>query len=149
MEDKINKQIAALDSLFKKQDDIYHKVSLWSGLSDAAYWVLYWIYKTDEPVIQSSLCNAGFFSKQTVNSAVAKLNSAGYVKLVAQNGKGNRKQLELTEGGQRFCEKHVKPLIKMERDSFEALTEEERELMLYLLDKQITAIGKGVEKLCQ
>lgn len=149
MKDKIGEQIKEWESIHKEQDDFYHKAAQWAGLSDAAYWVLYRIFNTKESVIQSGLCKDNFFPKQTINSAVARLNTLGYINLVVQTGNGNRKLLELTLEGNLFCEQYIKPMIQAERDSFIILTEEEREMLLYLMKKQLKGMKQGAKYLWQ
>src|SRR5574344_1938935 len=148
-ENKINEQIEEWNNLYKEQDDFYHNAAKKSGLSDAAYWILYRIGSTENNVSQSELCKEWFFSKQTINSAVVKLIKEGYVELSPVNGCGNRKILVLTEDGKAFCEKYVNPILNAERNSFKALTEEERNMMLYLMKKQLNALKQGMEDIWQ
>lgn len=142
-------QIHEYDRLYKEQGDFYGRAAQWSGLSDAAYWVLYHMCEVKENVTQSDLCKEWYFSKQTINSAVNKLTELGYIILKGTAGKGNRKMISLTETGDKFCGKYVIPVIEAERKSFKVLTEEERETLLRLMKKQLDTLNKTMEELWQ
>lgn len=149
MNDKIREQMKVYDQLYKEQADFYCKAAQWAGLSDAAHWVLYRLYGEKRDMVQSELCKEWFYSKQTINSAVAKLVEAGYVELKQESGKGHRKWIMLTEAGKRFSRKYVAPILTAEQNSFEILTNEEREILIRLMKKQLEELNKGVEGLWQ
>ena len=133
------------NQLYKEQDDIYRSAAVKAKLSDAAYWTMYMLRESEEEVTQSSLSKEWFFTKQTINSAVANLVKKGYVVLQNEVGKGNRKALVLAEEGERFCEEYVDPLIRAEQNSFDALTEAEQELVIHLMKKQLKLFKEGME----
>ncbi|MGN1015156.1 MAG: MarR family winged helix-turn-helix transcriptional regulator [Butyricicoccus sp.] len=129
--------------LFKEQDNIYRRVAQQLGLSDTAFWILYQMRDSSEPFTQSELCHDWYLSKQTVNSAVSGLVKSGLISLKAAVGNGHRKLLLLTDAGTAFCSKHIDPLIQADIDSFSSFTEQERTLLLTLMQKQLDLLQKG------
>ena len=146
MERKIEEQLGMLNRIYKEQDDIYRGMAAHCGLSDAAFWVLYAVLDADQSCSQNDLCNAWFFPKQTVNSAINNLIRRGYVVLQPVPGTRNRKAVELTEEGKDFCEKNILPLMEAERQSIMRFSVEERELFLTLFQKQVSFLKEEVNK---
>lgn len=130
-------QIEKLNRLYKKQDELYHGFAVRFGISDTAMWVLYAMCTEKEPCSQYDLSNAWCVPKQTVNSAIAGLEKAGYIRLEAVSGTRNRKNLVLTEAGRAFCSETVIPLIKAENRTLMRFSVDERRLFLTLFEKQI------------
>lgn len=61
----------------KEMNIIYHRLARHYRLSDSVFWVLYLLGEARGPMTQTKLCSALFLSKQTVNSALKKLESRG------------------------------------------------------------------------
>ncbi len=144
MPDGINEQYAALLRLLKQQDELYHRIAAASGLSDAAFWVLYALCENETALSQQELCSAWCYPKQTVNSAIQNLCRLGYVALAA--GEGKRKNVLLTAAGQAFCQNTTRPLQKAERDSFARLAPAEREAFLSLFRRQLQSLQEETTK---
>lgn len=147
MKDKIDKQIQMFDTLYKVQDNFYRKAAQWAGLSDAAFWILYRLCTVQDILSQSDLCKEWCFSKQTINSAVAKLIALDYIVLTNVMGGGTKKQLKITENGKIICEKYITPILEAERKSYAVLTDEERNLWIQLMKKQLDALYNEAEEL--
>ena len=73
--------LAAYNELYKEQDDLYRGAARGFGLSDCAFWVLYALRETKRPMTQSGICAAVYQPKQTVHSALKKLEGEGYLRL--------------------------------------------------------------------
>ena len=146
MNQTIKEQIGQWDNLFQKESDFYHRAAQWAGLSDASYWVLYFLCDSDGIVTQSFLCQKKYFSKQTINSAVTKLGKMGLIKLENQKGQGNRKSIDLTVAGNEFCDKYVRSIIDVTIKAFGSLTEEERTMMLTLVGKLLNNMEEEADR---
>ncbi len=105
------------------------------------------ICESEKSYSQNDLCNEWFYSKQTINSAIANLVKSGYVVLVPVPNSRNRKIIELTEEGKKFCDKSVNLIIHAERQSFVGFSNEEREQCLFLYQKNISLLRASFEKL--
>ena len=73
--------LAAYNELYKEQDDLYRAVARGFGLSDCAFWVLYALREAERPMTQSDVCAAVYQPKQTVHSALKKLEGEGFLRL--------------------------------------------------------------------
>ena len=83
--------------IYKEVNDIYRDAASKFGLSNSVFDILYTICEVGEGCLQKDVCDATFIPKQTVNSAIRKLEQEGYLTL--SNGKGHSKHIHLTESG--------------------------------------------------
>lgn len=71
--------------IYKEVNDIYRDAASKFGLSNSVFDILYTICEVGEGCLQKDVCDATFIPKQTVNSAIRKLEQEGYLTL--SNGK--------------------------------------------------------------
>lgn len=76
-----------------------------------------------------------------------KLEGKGLISLTTHKGAGNIKYLSLTENGVSFANKYITPLTNADISSFSSFTDEERELLLSLMQRQLDYLKKGTEGL--
>lgn len=126
-------------------DQIYHKAALKLGLSDSAMSVLYTICGEGKPCPLSLICRLSGTGKQTVNSALRKLENDGIIKLEAVDGK--QKSAALTEKGKALAEKTAARVIAAENRIFEAWTEKEREEYISLTQRYLNDFRSAIENL--
>ncbi len=126
--------LAEYNGIIKENDDIYRNLARALGLSECSFWILYVLRTNDTALAQSEVCASMYQPKQTVNSALKKMESGGYLKL--EKGKDHRsKQISLTEGGIRLCQRTVDRVIESERGALEGMTAQEQEMFLSLFHK--------------
>lgn len=135
---------AEYNRLFNAQDYFYVRAASRANLSEAAFWILYSICDSDTAWTQSALCKEWYYSKQTINSAVKKLEKMDFVELKMKSGTGNRKVIVLTESGHRYCERNY-AVDQAELVQLGCLSEEERELLLSLMRRQLEALEERVK----
>lgn len=145
MSNKVEEQLAVLNRLYKEQDGLYRAYAVKRGISVTEFWILYALCGSVEPCSQQDLCDAWFYAKQTINSAINKLVRSDYVALTPAAGARNRKNVGLTEAGKQFCARNIMPLIQAEQASFLRFTEEERSAYLSLFQKQIAGLKDEME----
>lgn len=139
MDKKIRALNSELTQLYKCEDDLYHRYGVFFGLSDPMVWVLYGLYEdTEEVLTQNDLVSTWFYPKQTVNYTVNALVKNGWVELKQLPVARNNKAVLLTEEGKRICKEKILPLMQAEEKSLSRMTDEEREMLLYLFKKQLT-----------
>lgn len=126
-------------------DQIYHKAALKLGLSDSAMSVLYTICGEGKPCPLSLICRLSGTGKQTVNSALRKLENDGIIKLEAVDGK--QKSAALTDKGREFAENTVARVIAAENRIFESWTEQEREEYISLTQRYLNDFRSAIENL--
>ncbi|MGN0773258.1 MAG: MarR family winged helix-turn-helix transcriptional regulator [Candidatus Ventricola sp.] len=124
---------------------LYHEAALKFGLPDSAMQVLYTVcVEGDECAIGEIIRQCGM-SKQTLNSALRRLEEEGAICLEADSGR--RKRVCLTKQGKALAEQTVRRLIEVENGIFETWTQEERDGYLGLTQRYLDALQRGLEAL--
>ncbi|MDD3429387.1 MAG: MarR family transcriptional regulator [Oscillospiraceae bacterium] len=149
MEKTVDQQHYLLNKLFKAQDRFYYEAAAKAKLSETAFRIMYSLYDSRKSITQSELCKDWYYSKQTINSAVKKLEEMEYVHLNAETGKGNRKRICLTPKGNAYGDENIKPLICAEKAALRCFTNEERELLLSLMQKQLQQLKESTGNTCK
>lgn len=123
--------IKEFDQLQKKMDSIYNKLAKSSGLSDTAFWIIYTIKNEKETYKQKDLCNMWFYSKQTVNSSLKKLEEQNIIQLISVPENRKDKKVVLTEHGRQFAKELIEPVIEIEKKSLANIKERREFLNLF------------------
>ena len=131
-------------SYIHEWDAVYEEYAKSVGLSYTGLIVLYEIYEI-ENCTQKKLGEYCFIPKQTVNSAIRKLEQEGYLTL--SNGKGHSKHILLTESGHTLLKETIFPIVEAENEAFTELSFEECNLLLKLHSKYTTALREKFSKL--
>ena len=130
MNETSNRQyILAYNQLLKECDNIYHDAAVRAGLSDCAFWILHALWEADYPLTQSEIGDNASMPRQTVNSALKKLEKDGYLTLERINGKMG-KSIHLTMQGEQFAKVHIAPIAAAEERVCAQFTQEEQEQFL-------------------
>lgn len=130
----MSKRLAEYNSIIKEHEDLYRQLARRFGLSECAFWILYSLREANESLTQSELCYALSQPKQTINSALKKMEEYGYIELLSGQDR-RRKQLQLTSKGKLLAQETVDKVITLENQTFDTFTEEEQSLFLQLLHK--------------
>ena len=75
------KKLYEYNNVLKSIDDCYRNIAKRYGFSEAAFWTLYTLRMEPGNITQSDVCTVLYQPKQTVNSALKKLESEGYIML--------------------------------------------------------------------
>ena len=126
-------------------EEIYRGVAKSFGLSDCAFWILYYIRQSEEKVTQKDICSFIYQPKQTVHSALKKLVKDGLIEVGDYNGK-RHKYVVLTEKGEEFSRKTVDLVLAEEIAAFEDMDASERELSIKLLAKYSDSLSQRMSK---
>ncbi len=126
--------LSQFNSALKENDDIYRGLSKFYGLSECAFWILYTLRVSETPVTQSDICGVMFQPKQTVNSALKKLENEGYINL---NSAANRrfKEIFLTKTGITLAQNTVDHVIHAEIEALSTMSSEEFTNFMQLFGK--------------
>ncbi len=114
-------------------DGVYHEIALTLGLSDSVMMVLYTICDNGESCLLQEICRRSGVSKQTINSAIRKLESEGILYLESAGPKN--KNVCLTEKGKIFAEGTAGKVIKMENKVLASWPKEAVEKYLELTER--------------
>lgn len=134
----------AFDLLYKEMTDLYHESAVSMKLSDSAQMVLYTICELGDGCLQKDICDRCYLTKQTVHSAVRKLEQEGFVTLTA--GRGRDMHLSLTAAGHALAQKTVFPLAEAERRAMAGLSSREQEELLRLTQKYVSAFRQELRQ---
>lgn len=143
MEFYINAQMKRFNLLMSEIDAAYHDAALKLGMSDSAMLVLYTICSCDGECLLSDITSGA--SKQTINSALRKLEAEGIVYLEAFEGR--KKKVYLTEKGRRFAEDTVLRVIEVENEIFASWSAEEKSVYIDLTQRYLAAFKEKVKGL--
>lgn len=140
--DLINKRY---NYLVMETEAVYHDASVKLGLSDSISLILYTICNNDGICLLGDICRLAGMRKQTLNSAIRKLEAEEIVYLKAADGK--KKYVCLTEKGKMLSEKTVLKLIRIENEILESWTEDERETYVRLAEKYLKSFKEKIKNL--
>ena len=107
----------------------YNRCAAQAGVPTSAYYILYDMHELGDGCLQVDLCRTSLLSKQTVHSAVRKLEQEGFLRL---QPKGRGVQLFLTDAGKRMMEEKILPVIRAEQAALRAMGSEQTEELLRL-----------------
>lgn len=126
-----------LNHLITETDAAYHDLALQLGLSDSAMSILYTVCNEGEPCPLRTVCRLTGKSKQTLNSALRKLEAEGILELYTESGRG--KNIRLTEKGRALAAVTAERMIETENKILDAWPEEDVERFLLLTEKYLLA----------
>lgn len=145
MDKTILEEMRKFNYLLSEIDAAYHEAGQKLGLSDSAMQILYVICNHGEECLLSEICSLSGTSKQTINSALRKLEAEGIVRLEALTGR--RKKVCLTVRGKELANGTVLRLMEIENAVFGSWAEQERELYLALTQRYLTSFQEKIKEL--
>ena len=129
------REMAEVNRLYKEADSIYTKYAATHGISTTTLCVLYSVYTAEPPCTQAQLAEDWGIPMQTINSCLKSLEKSGIVRLEFREGSRKSKQICLTQQGEKMADIIVAPIICAENSAFEALTQDEQQLLLRITRK--------------
>ncbi|MEZ3503531.1 MAG: MarR family transcriptional regulator [Lachnospiraceae bacterium] len=139
----VNTQMKHFNLLLSEIDAAYHDAALRLGLSDSAMLILYTICWCDGECLLSDITSGA--SKQTINSALRKLEADNIVCLEAFEGR--KKKVRLTEEGNQFVKDTVFRLIEVENAIFNIWSDEEKNTYIELTRRYLTDFRERIKEL--
>ena len=131
----VSEQLQYYNLLTSEIDEAYHNASLKLGLSDSAMMILYALCSRENPCPLLEIARLTGISRQTIHSAIKKLEAQGILTLESPGGR--RKLVRLTEEGMELAEKTAGRLIKIENEIFDSWTGEELEQYIRLTGRYL------------
>lgn len=138
-------ELKRFNYLTSEIDAAYHEAALRLGLSDSAMLVLYAVCANGGDCPLSDICRLSGTSKQTINSALRKLEAEGLLYLEASGGR--KKQVRLTDLGRERAQNTVARLIEIENELFGSWTPSERNVYIELTQRYLTSFKEQIRKL--
>ncbi len=124
---------------------LYHEAAVKMGVSDSVQNILYVLCEKENRCLQSEISKLTGISRQTINSAIRKLEKDGIITL--EPGKGRNTVVCLTEKGERYAAEKIAPLFQMENAIWNEWTTEEQQQYLLLTQKYRDALKTRIRKL--
>lgn len=140
-----SRPIQQINYLTMELGELYHRAAVRLGLSDSAMCVLYALHDQGERCLLSEIYKRTDISKQTVNSAIRKLEGEGMLYLEPYCGKSKR--VCLTEKGKAYVQETVARLYAAECSVFDSWQEEEIKAYIRLLEKYTEDFRKRIQSL--
>ena len=122
---------------------LYHEAAVKMGISDSVQNILYVLCEKNGRCLQSEISKLTGISRQTINSAIRKLEKENVVYL--EQGKGRNTILCLTEKGKKFSSEKIMPLHEAENKIWNEWTAEEQQQYLTLTKKYRDGLKKHLE----
>ena len=138
MNPQISKELKRYNYLFGETGAAYHEMFLKLGMSDSAISILYAILENGDHRLLQNICHCTGLSKQTINSAIRKLEFEGIIRLEMAGSKN--KMVYLTEVGKDLAEKTAGQVIAAENEIFASWVPEDVEKYLELTETFMIAL---------
>ncbi len=119
---------------------LYHEAAVKMGISDSVQNILYVICEQGDRCLQRDISRLTGISRQTINSAIRRLEKDGIVYM--EQGIGRNTIVCLTERGKDFARERIFPLFEIENRIWSEWTEEEQRQYLMLTQKYRDALKK-------
>lgn len=145
MADEIKSTLERFNLLLSEIDAVYHDAALKMGISDSAMVVLYTVCSMNGDCLLNDITRMSGVSKQTINSALRKLEAEDILYLEASGAR--KKRVCLTEKGKDLAERTVLRLIGIENDIFRSWSAEERKIYMELTQRYLFMLQDRVKEL--
>lgn len=145
MEEKYQEISLQLNQINDSIDAQYHIASEKMGLADSEMTVLYYLTAHGQIPSQSEIIRATGLSKQTLNSAITRLEKEGIVCRLEKEKQS--KGLALTQQGKKTVKEVLLPFMKKESEIFSSWSQEELSLFLELNRRYLESLKQIVKDL--
>lgn len=140
-----SKHLKRYNYLASEIDVAYHEISQKLGIADSVSILLYTICDLGDPCPLKSICRSSGISKQTVNSALRKLEAEGILYL-EPDGRKN-KIVCLTEKGRALADRTAGKIMEIENDIFSSWPTEDAEKYLELAERYLHDFKKRSQEI--
>ena len=137
-----------VNNIYKKNCAVYYKLASHYGLTETMFDILYFVRENEDCTTQAQICNNLYLRKQTVNTALKKLEKEDYIYLEKDAGNRKNKTIHFTEKGNELVRNTVDHVFEVERRAFERLSEEEKNGVLYYGLKHVNVLAEGLGLIC-
>ncbi|MCI8593855.1 MAG: MarR family transcriptional regulator [Oscillospiraceae bacterium] len=145
MEINLSNEMRQLNHLLGETNAVYHDLTVKLGLSDSSMYLLYTLAYHGGRCPLRDICRLTGISKQTLNSAVRKLEREHILYLEAANGR--QKLVCLTEAGERLAEETVSKIIEAENNIFSSWKQEDVAQYLALSQRYLDAFRAEAKRI--
>ena len=138
-------EMRRFNHLLNEIDSAYHEMSMKLGMSDSAMIILYTICESGDSCPLLEICRKSGIRKQTINSAIRKLEAEGIVYLEMADAK--KKIVCLTKQGRQPAERTAMRMIEAENEIFASWPKEDVDKYLELTKRFMEALKEKTKEL--
>lgn len=138
-------EMRSINYLLSEIDAAYHEASQRLGLADSAMQILYILCSQGGACLLRDICRQSGTSKQTINSALRKLEAEGLV--YGESFDGKQRRVCLTEQGRHRAERTVARLMAVEKSVLNTWSKQELSLYLSLTQRYLTSFKERIKEL--
>lgn len=132
--DAISRQmLLEFNAAMKHVDDVYRRAVRQCGLSECAFWILYTLRVDETAYTQAEICKLLHEPKQTVNSALKKLEAAGVLSLSAGDDQRS-KRVRLTPKGEQLARSNADRVAEAEARAIGSMSPDDRAAFIRLTE---------------
>lgn len=139
-----SRDMRRFNHLLQETDAVYHEMAQHWGLSDSVMGVLYTLCDAGGRCSVREVCRLGGMSKQTVNSALRRMEGDGLIYLESA---GRGKDVCLTEAGEGLACRTARRVIQAENQVFAAWPQADVEQYLALTRRFQEALGEKAKEI--
>ena len=121
-----------------REDELYRSMARSFDMPETTFWVLYSLREPDLNT-QAKLCQCLHQSKQSVNSALKRLETDGFVKRT-------QKYIRLTPKGEKLAQRSADVVRNAELDTLSHLSDAERETMMRLRERYMELLAVEMQR---
>lgn len=145
MNNRVSKELKRFNYIIGEIEALYHSAALKLGLSDSAMSILYTVYSEGNQCLLQDIVKLSGLSKQTINSAIRKLEKEKIIYLEEYDSK--KKNVCFTKEGKQLAEKTVSHIIQIENGIFDSWSAVECENYLRLTKDYMLALKREVDNI--
>lgn len=123
---------------------VYHEAALKFGLSDSSLRILYTVCLQGDGCMLHEVVRLTGISKQTINSALRKLEEDDILYL--KSAEGNKKRVYLTEKGKELSERSAMRILNIENGILSSWTQAEQNTYIELTEKFLLEFRDKIKK---
>lgn len=140
----ISRDLRRYNHLLQETDAVYHEMAQHWGLPDSVMGVLYTLCDAGGRCSVREVCRLGGMSKQTVNSALRRMEGDGLIYLESA---GRGKDVCLTPEGEALVQRTARRVIQAENQVFAAWPQEDVEQYLALTRRFQEALAQKAREI--
>lgn len=145
MSRRISKSLQRYNYLFGETGMVYHEMYLKFGLADSVASILYALLENGDCCLLRDICLFTGMTKQTVNSALRKLEAENILYLEMADGK--KKLVRLTEKGKNLAERTAGRVLAAEDEVFASWPPEDVQRYLELTEAFMLAMKEKAKNM--
>lgn len=145
MKSEVSNELKRFNYLFRETGAVYYALSSKFGIPQSVMEILYVVLEEGGACSIREICNYSGMTKQTVNSALRRLEAENIVYLKKSDGKN--KNVVFTESGRQLAVQTAGHVIKMENDIFESWPKAEVEKYLEMAERYLKDLRQLVENM--